>query len=164
MPISDYLRHLRTQIGHEMVFVPGVVGIVFDEAGRVLLQHSKDGGWWMPGGSVDPGEEPAESVIREVWEETGVQVVPEQIVVVQTEPTFQYPNGDQVMYLSIVFRCRPVGGEAHVHDEESLEVDYFLPGALPDLHPRARLWLEQALKHESRTYFRISRSEQDRIA
>ena len=156
MPISEYLRNLRTRIGHEMVFMPGVVGIIFDEAGQVLLQHSKDGGWWLPGGGIDPGEEPAEAVIREVWEETGLHVVPEQIVAVRTEPVMQYPNGDQVMYLSITFRCRAIGGEAHVHDEESLEVRYFPPGALPDLDPRAREVLEQALKHEPRAHFRFA--------
>ncbi len=139
-----------------MVLMPGVIGIVFDESGQVLLQHSKDGGWWLPGGAIDPGEEPAEAVIREVWEETGVQVVPEQVVAVQTEPVMHYPNGDQVMYLSIAFRCRPVGGEAHVHDEESFEVRYFPPGALPDLDPRAREALEEALKNAPRAAFQVA--------
>ncbi len=155
MPISEYLRNLRTWIGHDLVLMPGVVGIVFDESGRVLLQHSKDGGWWLPGGGVDPGEEPADAVIREVWEETGVRVVPEQIIAVRTETPMLYPNGDQVMYMSIAFRCRPVGGEAHVHDEESFEVRYFPTSALPDLDPRAREALDQALKHDPRAAFRV---------
>ncbi len=160
MPISEYLRNLRTRIGHDLVLMPGVVGIVFDESGRVLLQHSKDGGWWLPGGGIDPGEEPAQAVIREVWEETGVQVVAEQIVAVRTETPMLYPNGDQVMYLSIAFRCRPVGGEPHVHDEESYEVRYFTPKALPEMDPRALDALEQALKDEPRTAFRVAAAEE----
>ncbi len=155
MPISEYLRNLRTRIGHDLVLMPGVLGIVFDESGRVLLQHSKDGGWWLPGGGIDPGEEPADAVMREIWEETGVRVIPEQIVAVRAEPPMHYPNGDQVTYLTIAFRCRPVAGEAHIHDEESVEVGYFPTNALPDLDPRAREALDQALKHEPRTAFRV---------
>lgn len=53
--------------------------LVFDGAGRVLLTRQLDcrrrlGRWLLPGGGVEHGEHPEQAVIREVWEETGLQV------------------------------------------------------------------------------------------
>ena len=66
MPISDYLKRIRAAIGHEMLLNPGVAAIIRDEAGRVLLQkRSDDGTWSLPAGAIDPGETPAQAVVRE---------------------------------------------------------------------------------------------------
>jgi reactive intermediate/imine deaminase len=157
MPISDYMRNLRDKIGHEMLMIVDVAGVVVNEAGEVLLERrSDDGRWCLPGGALDPGEDLAEGVVREVWEETGVQVVPERISGVYSGPDFlvRYPNGDEAMIVSIVFACRPVAGEPHVHDEESLEVRYFAPDALPPLEARHQLRIRQALRNDPRAHFR----------
>ena len=58
----------------------GVVGAEFDATGRVLLtrraphMRSFPGSWVMPGGGLDPGESMADAVVREVHEETGVDL------------------------------------------------------------------------------------------
>lgn len=50
----------------------GVVGVISDEAGRVLLVRSRLGqSWGLPGGGVGAGEPPAEAVLRELREEVG---------------------------------------------------------------------------------------------
>jgi 8-oxo-dGTP diphosphatase len=162
MPISDYLRKLRARIGHDLVLMPGVVGIVINAAGEILVERTQDSGdWWLPGGAVDPGEEPADAVAREIWEETGVRVVPERLVATYAEPLSRYPNGDQVLYVSMAFACRPVGGQAHVHDEESLEVGYFAPGDLPPLTPYDRLRLERALQDDPQAHFLLSAKSEE---
>ena len=69
----------------------------------------------------------------DVAEETAVQCVPERIVLVQGLEPVQYPNGDRCQFMDICFRCRAVGGEARVNDEESLEVGWFAQDALPPL-------------------------------
>ena len=51
--------------------------MVYDDAGNILVQNRQDPDWpgiCFPGGHVEPGESFAESVIREVWEETGLTI------------------------------------------------------------------------------------------
>ena len=56
-----------------MSAVPGAGGVVFDEAGRVLLIRDRNGFWVFPKGHIDPGETPEEAEVREVLEEAGVR-------------------------------------------------------------------------------------------
>lgn len=146
MPMSDYVKTMRAKVGHELLMLPGVCGLVFDEENRILLNRRSDNGRWsVIGGVPDPGEEVADAVVREVFEETGVRVVPERITGVYNTPIVTYPNGDQTQYVVTVFRCRPVGGHPHVHDDESLEVRYFAFDQLPELRPDHRARIDQAL-------------------
>ena len=51
----------------------GVSALVDDEAGRILLvRHSYQKGWHLPGGGVGPAEPPAEAILRELKEEVGL--------------------------------------------------------------------------------------------
>lgn len=163
MPISEYIRAIRAKIGTDMLFMPGVAGVVINEAGEILLQRRSDNGQWgLPGGAIDPGEEPADAVVREVFEETGVQVIPERLVGIYSGPDFymRYPNGDEAMILSVAFACRPIAGEPRVNDDESLEVRYFPPDALPPLIDRNVLRIRQALAGDIRTDFRFQGKSQ----
>jgi 8-oxo-dGTP pyrophosphatase MutT (NUDIX family) len=137
MPISPYVQDLRRDVGPGLLLLPGVTAVVFDDAGRILLGERADNGQWaLIAGVMDPGEQPAETIVREVYEETAVHVVPERITSVLTQPVTVYPNGDRCEYVDITFRCRAVGGEARVNDDESLAVGWF---ALDDLPPIADL-------------------------
>jgi ADP-ribose pyrophosphatase YjhB (NUDIX family) len=164
MPMSEYVRNLRAKIGTDLLFVCGANGIVVNDTGEILLHRRADNGrWWLPGGFVEPGEEPADAVVREVWEETGVKVVPERIVGVYGGPEqfTRYANGDQVAVLHITFACRPVGGEAHVNDDESLEVRYFAADVLPELDRRIRLRIDYALRYNLAAQFILKPKQGD---
>jgi 8-oxo-dGTP pyrophosphatase MutT (NUDIX family) len=146
MPIPDFLRELRDHVGHQMLFLPGVTALVFDDTGRILLNRRSDTGRWaLIGGICEPGEQPADTAVREVLEETGVHAVAERVVLVQTTKPVQYPNGDETQYLDITFRCRAIGGEARVADDESLEVAWFDLDALPELGGFGLLRIKHAL-------------------
>ncbi|WP_433290930.1 NUDIX hydrolase [Actinoplanes sp. CA-030573] len=122
MPVPEYVTALRAHIGHDLLLLPGVSAIVRDERGRVLFVRRGDNGRWsLPAGMVEPGEQPSEAVVREVWEETGVRVEIESMAGVATHPV-QYPNGDRCEYLNVWFRCRAVGGVPAADGDESLEV------------------------------------------
>ncbi len=135
MPISEYLEGLRKKIGHDRLLNPGVAALIRDAEGRILLERrSDDGTWSLPAGAVDPGETPAEALVREVYEETGLKVVPEGLAGVFSGPGFLhlYPNGDLVDVFSVVFLCCVVGGVLEARDGESAELRYVAPSDLPD--------------------------------
>ena len=146
MPISPYIQDLRERVGQGLLLLPGVTAVVFDDAGRVLLNERSDNGEWaLIAGVMDPGEQPAETIVREVYEETAVHVVPERITSVLTAPVTTYPNGDRCEYVDITFRCRAVGGEARVNDDESLAVGWFALDDLPPIGDLVRHRIECAL-------------------
>jgi 8-oxo-dGTP pyrophosphatase MutT (NUDIX family) len=154
MPISPYLKSLRDELGTRLLFLPGVTAVVFDDAGRVLLAERADNGHWaLIAGVMDPGEQPSETAVRECFEETAVHVVPERVISVITQPPNTYPNGDECEYVDIAFRCRAVGGEARVNDDESVAVGWFALDELPPLSELARKRIELALEPDAPTWF-----------
>ncbi|MFG2227605.1 NUDIX domain-containing protein [Streptomyces sp. NPDC048644] len=134
MATPDFIRDLRTSIGHQLLWLPGVSAVVFDDEGRVLLGKRVDtGNWSVIGGIPEPGEQPAQTAAREVFEETAVRVVPEGVVLVEAMQPMTYPNGDHCQFMDVTLRCRAIGGEAAVNDDESLAVGWFAMDALPVL-------------------------------
>jgi ADP-ribose pyrophosphatase YjhB (NUDIX family)/GNAT superfamily N-acetyltransferase len=155
MPVPDFVLALRERVGHDLLWMPGVTAVVRDDEGRVLLGRRADTGQWaLPSGILEPGEQPAVGLAREVEEETGVVVEVLRLDAVSTLAEVTYPNGDRAQYLDLCFACRPVGGEAHVADDESLEVGWFPLDALPpDLAERSAVRLHRSLEHRSTTWF-----------
>ncbi|MBB6672820.1 NUDIX domain-containing protein [Cohnella nanjingensis] len=137
MPMSEYYRSLRRKIGTQLIFNPGVAAIVRDARGDILFQRpSADSDVWsLPAGSIEPGETPAEAVVREVWEETGLRVTPERLSGVFGGKDFRYtyPDGNQVEYVILMFECAAVGGHLEAIDGESAELRYFPSSAPPPL-------------------------------
>jgi 8-oxo-dGTP pyrophosphatase MutT (NUDIX family) len=154
MATPDFIRTLRASAGHQLLWLPGVTALVLDDTGKVLLNRRTDNGRWsLLGGIPEPGEQPAACAVREVYEETAVRCVPERVVLVQALRPVTYENGDVCQYMDITFRCRAVGGEARVNDDESLEVAWFDVDALPELGEFATLRIKQALSDDAPTWF-----------
>ncbi|MFJ9009894.1 NUDIX hydrolase [Streptomyces canus] len=159
MATPDFIRTLRQSIGHDLLWLPGVSAVVLDDDGRVLLNRRSDTGKWsLIGGIPEPGEQPAACAVREVEEETGVHCVVERVIVVQALKPVTYGNGDICQYMDISFRCRAVGGEARVNDDESLEVGWFAVDALPELNEFGLQRIKQALT-DAPTWFDPTSSE-----
>ena len=138
--------------------MPGVGAVVINERDEVLLQLRPDTKTWAtPSGGLEPGEDLAECVMREVREETGIEVIPESIVAALAGRDYltAYPNGDQVAAVTIVFRCRPHSDQApRVNDDESLDIRYFPKDALPDkMLPRHQFIIAKALENNPSAYF-----------
>jgi 8-oxo-dGTP pyrophosphatase MutT (NUDIX family) len=146
MGISPYLRELRDKIGSDPVMIPGIAAVVQNDRGEVLLQRaSYDGNWHIIGGAMDPDEQPADAVVREVYEETGLHIRPDRLACVYTLPRTVYPNGDVVIYTAITFACTIIGGHFHIHDDESLELAFFAPDAMPVLRDDEQLLIDYTL-------------------
>ncbi|MEU8031350.1 NUDIX domain-containing protein [Streptomyces sp. NPDC049099] len=153
MATPDFIRTLRASAGPQLLWLPGITAIVFDDEGRVLLGRRSDTRKWaVIAGIPEPGEQPAACAVREVFEETAVHCVAERVVLVQALNPITYPNGDCCQFMDITIRCRAVGGEARVNDDESLEVGWFEVDALPDLQEFGRFRIKQAMS-EAPTWF-----------
>ncbi|AFT99412.1 MULTISPECIES: NUDIX hydrolase [Nocardia] len=146
MATPDFIRTIRADAGTQLLWLPGVSAVVFDDQGRVLLGRRADSGRWaIIAGMPEPGEDPAACAVREVYEETAVHCVAERLVAVRAMPPHTYPNGDICQFMDITMRCRAVGGTAQVNDDESLEVGWFELAALPELPEHESLRLAHAL-------------------
>jgi len=141
-----------------MVIRPGVAAVIFQDE-RVLLQRRDDNGrWGLPGGSVEPGESVRTAVIREVREETGLDVEPLRLIGVYSDPAnhqiITYPDGNVIHYVSSVFECAVRGGTLTCCDE-SLELAFFPPDALPaDTLPISRIRIVDALTRRVEAFVR----------
>src|SRR5579863_424760 len=127
MPISAYLKGIRAKVGHELLVQPAASVSVVNESGRLLLgKNAENGHWVIPGGAIDPNEEPATAAVREFYEETGFLVAITGLVGVFGGPDFriEYPNGDLVSYIALSFRASIVERRGS-GDGELSKVAYF---------------------------------------
>jgi len=131
VPVPEFVVGLRRQVGTDLLWLSGVSAVVLHE-GRVLLAQRPSGRWSVVSGILEPGEQPARAVVREVREETGTDVEVELLVDVVAQKPMSYENGDRAQYLDLTFLCRAVGGEARVADDESTDIGWFAPDALPE--------------------------------
>lgn len=117
------------------------IGIVFDEAERVLLVKRRDVPVWvLPGGGIDEGETPEDATVREVAEETGVSV---EI----TRKTAEYAPGGKLTLPVHVFACEVKEGVPHA-TSETLDAAFFALDQLPPLFFHIhREWVEDAINH-----------------
>jgi 8-oxo-dGTP pyrophosphatase MutT (NUDIX family) len=112
---------------------------VIDDAGRLLLQRRSDNRLWvMPGGTLEVGETPAEGVVREVLEETGVRCEP--VALVGVYDNRRWESGVAQHIYKFTFLCRPLragpASEQPSHAVETLETGWFAEDGLPeDLWP-----------------------------
>ena len=106
----------------------GVRGVVLNDAGELLLVRHSYGGrkWFLPGGGHHGGESPAETLVREMREETGLEVQVTRLTGVYFY-TGQYKR-DHIY----IFECETVGGEVRLVGGEIEAIDWFPPDALPD--------------------------------
>jgi ADP-ribose pyrophosphatase YjhB (NUDIX family) len=102
--------------------IPAASAIVLDDSGRILLHKRTDNEYWsIPGGGMEPGESIAETVIREVREETGIEARVEKLLGVYSNPRHVsvYDDGEVRQQFSVCFLCRAVGGELRTSKESS---------------------------------------------
>jgi ADP-ribose pyrophosphatase YjhB (NUDIX family) len=146
--MTDYAQRLRALVGGgELLQLPSVSIALRDAAGRVLLARHVEGNvWLLPGGSIEPGEVPADAAIREMLEETGLAVRLTGLVGVFGGPQFvvRYRNGDRTSYVMAVFEAALAGGTGAPDMKEVLELRFVNEQEARDL-PKAA-WLPEVLE------------------
>ncbi|WP_280426401.1 NUDIX domain-containing protein [Nocardia carnea] len=134
--------------------VPGVTAAVRDDEGRLLLTRRCDNGLWvMPGGKLELGETIAQAAVREVREETGVEIVVTGFAGVYTDPghVIVYDNGPDgevvLQEFSVCLHARHITGDGRADHTETSQVCWFDPDELAglNLHPVMRKRIADAL-------------------
>ena len=116
------------RIGLSAKLSPGASAVIFDQTGeKILLTRRTDNGrWCLPGGAMDAGESAAETCIREVYEETGLQVEVVRLIGVYSTPhrIVEYADGNRRQIIALSFEARVIGGALGLSDETT-DVGYF---------------------------------------
>ena len=95
---------------------PAVIccAVIFDPTGsKVLITRRTDNGCWcLPGGRMEPGESAEEACIREVKEETGLDVRVDKLIGIYTSPNrlLKYADGNRFQEVVLSFGVVPTGG------------------------------------------------------
>jgi len=146
-----YIEELRALIGHHPIIMVGATVLITDNKGRLLLMRRCDNGCWgVPGGSMEPGENLEQTARRETHEETGLEIGEMSLfgVFSGAELFYEYPNGDQVYNVSIVYFTHDFSGEIKLDPLEHTELHFFeiknLPSPLsPPLKPIIQAYRQQ---------------------
>ncbi|GAA2993521.1 NUDIX domain-containing protein [Kitasatospora albolonga] len=109
--------------------------VVTDDAGRILMQRRSDSGLWaLPGGGMELDDSLPGAAVREVREETGLDVEITGLVGTYTDPhhIIAYTDGEVRRQFNVCFTARVVGGELAISDE-STELRWVAPEDLDGL-------------------------------
>lgn len=143
-----YIMDLRKHIGHDPLIGIGATTLVFNAKNELLLNLRADTNTWgIPGGSMDLYESIEENAIRELKEETGIRAEELELVTVLSgkEFYFEYPNGDKMCTVIVLFRVLNYNGTVKVSDSESKELKFFPLTDLPAMESRAEKIIQKIL-------------------
>ncbi|MEV7042465.1 NUDIX domain-containing protein [Amycolatopsis sp. NPDC051061] len=144
----DYLNDPNAPAANSVV--PSVTVAIRDGAGRILLIHKIDNDLWaLPGGGHDAGERITDTAVREVREETGLDVEIVRLVGTYTDPNhvMAYDDGEVRQQFSLCFEGRWTGGQPREDGTETKAVRWVNPAEIDNLniHPSMRLRISHAL-------------------
>ena len=118
----------------------GVIGIIYNDEGQVLLQKRRDIPIWsLPGGGINKNESPEKAVVREVYEETGIKSK-----IIRQIAEYSFKSGKKNYF----FECKQIGGNLQTSNESS-KVDFFSTNKLPKPYdPLVPQLINDALKQQ----------------
>lgn len=161
MAKKNYIRWLRDKVGHEKIMLMFAGGCLLNDEGQVLLQKRGDSGLWgFPGGAIELGESPEAAAIREVREETGLEVTAAGLIGVYTDCQMSYPNGDQAHSICLAYELRQTGGTLGSDDPETAALHWFSLEERPALFCRQHQALWEDLRQGNRGVTRTFGEEQ----
>ncbi len=145
---TEYFNDPNAPIPNSIV--AAVTAVVSHHNGHILLIHRTDNNLWaLPGGAMEIGENITSTVVREVHEESGIQVEVLNIVGIYTNPKHivAFEDGEVRQQFSICFRANPIGGTLRSQPGETSDARWVPPDELDNLniHPSQRLRIKHGL-------------------
>lgn len=132
-----FTRLCMGELKHKFVLLQdGAAAIIVNSSGQILLQKRADRDkWGIPGGCQELGESFEDTVIREVKEETNLDVLKKDIklinIVSGSSRRNDYPNGDIVINNTALYLIKKYSGELK-WDFESKDMKFFDIDKLPE--------------------------------
>ena len=127
----DYIHSLRQAIGPRKIILNAATTII-EKDGKILLQRRTDNGkWGLIGGLMEMNETFQETAIREVLEETGLEVRLDSFLGIFHNHNMVWSSGDQAHVVTAFFTASIVSGTPRI-DEESYELRFFSREEMPE--------------------------------
>lgn len=133
-----YVLNLRQQIGHAPLIVVGAAAVVYRQSALLLVHRTDNQRWGLPAGSKELNENTLTTAKRELHEETNLTAMDAKLLTVVSGAgmQYQYPNGDQIDSVTVVYELTATG-EPNGDDHETSAAKFFpltqLPAALTPL-------------------------------
>jgi len=142
--VQEWLKGVGSGVAGYVTPKIAVGAVVGNSDGEILLvQRGDSGAWLYPTGWADVGYSAAEVAVKEVLEETGIEVEPVRLIMVLDGLRLGIT---QVPLYSLVFQLRSLGGELKAHPLECRDVGWFGEAALPTPLAGSGLWKDHAFK------------------
>jgi ADP-ribose pyrophosphatase YjhB (NUDIX family) len=140
--VDEWMKSVGEGIGGYVTPKVAVGAVVGNDHGEILLVQRADSGVWLyPTGWADVGYSASEVAVKEVSEETGIEVEPVQLLAVLDGLRLGFTR---IPLYSVVFHCRAVGGALAAHPLECLDVGWFAEDSLPSPLAGADRWAAAA--------------------
>lgn len=141
---EEWLSTVGDGVGGYVTPKCAVAAVVGNEAGELLLTQRADSGIWLyPVGWADVGYSPSEVAVKEVYEETGIEVEPVSLIAVLDGLRLGFAR---LPLYTLLFHCRMIGGELKGHPLETRQVGFYPRTALPQPLAGQHRWGELAFR------------------
>ena len=127
--VDEWLKGVGDGVAGYVTPKVAVGAVVGNDREEILLVQRADSGVWLyPTGWADIGYSASEVVVKEVKEETGIEVEPTRLIAVLDGLRLGFTR---IPLYSLVFHCKALGGELRPHPLECSDVGWFAEDALP---------------------------------
>lgn len=138
--VTEWMKEVGSGIaGYATPKVAVGAAVTNDRGELLLIQRSDSGVWLYPTGWCDVGYSAPEVVVKEVLEETGIEVEPIRLVGVLDGMRL---GVSRIPLYSLVFFCRATGGSLNIHPLECTDAGWFTRDNLPSPTLGAERWAE----------------------
>jgi ADP-ribose pyrophosphatase YjhB (NUDIX family) len=142
--VEEWLKQVGEGVAGYVTPKIAIGAVVGNEEGKILLIQRADSGVWLyPTGWADVGYSAAEVAVKEVKEETGIDIEPVRLIAVLDGIRLGFTR---IPLYSLVFLCRVLGGKLQAHPLETTGVGWFGEDELPEPLAGWERWAPHAFR------------------